>query len=86
MTICGKQGNTPPLLELLYTGYTEYQPIDNECIRGGFEKLRSYYQHMSDQEFDDLFSQISDLCCAHEYAAFLAGIRVGVHLAKELEL
>ena len=81
-----QQEISPSLLELLHTGYTEYFPISNDEIRTRFGELRAFYKNMSDREFDDLFSMVSSLCCAHEDAAFLEGIRVGAQLVMELQL
>lgn len=79
-----KQRQIPSPLELLYESYTEYHSIDNDVIREQFQELRAHYRHLSDREFDDLFSQVSGLCYAHEHAAFQEGVRLGVRLAGEL--
>ena len=77
-------GESKPLLELLYEIYTEYNGIENGYIRDKYRELREQYAHLSDREFDVLFDRVGSLCCAHERAAFLEGVRVGARLLAEL--
>lgn len=78
--------NEISVLDLIYAGYTEHWPVHDDKIRVGFENLRMFYNHMSEQEFDEFFARVSDLCCAHENVAFQEGVRVGIQLAEELKL
>ncbi len=78
-------GDAESVMEFLYWLYAEFNPIDNRKIRDGFAKIRQHYLHLSMQEFDPIFTTISDLCVEHEHLAFLEGLRLGVTLMTELE-
>ncbi len=77
-------GDAKSILELLYWHYTQFNPIDNQEIRDSFAKLRNQFPHLSLQEFDPIFTTVSDLCVEHERLAFLEGLRLGVTLMQEL--
>ncbi len=77
-------GGAESILGLLYWHYTECNPIDNQKIRDGFAQIRQQYPHLSMQEFDPIFTTVSDLCLEHERLAFLEGLRLGVTLMTEL--
>lgn len=77
-------GDANSVLDLLCWAYTGYNPIDSQKIRDGFAKLRQQYPHLALQEFDPIFSTVSDLCVEHKRLAFLEGIRLGVTLMMEL--
>ncbi len=72
------------VMEFLYWHYAENNPIDNQEIRNSFAKLRRQYPHLSLEEFDPIFTTVSDLCAEHERLAFLEGLRLGVTLMTEL--
>ncbi len=72
------------ILGLLYWHYTECNPIDNQKIREGFAQIRQQYPHLSMQEFDPIFTTVSDLCVEHERLALLEGLRLSVTLMMEL--
>lgn len=77
-------GGADSVMELLYWQYAESNPIDNEKIRNGFAKLREQYAYLSLQEFDPIFTTVSELCVEHERLAFLEGLRLGVTMMTEL--
>lgn len=77
-------GNAESIMEFLYWHYAEFNPIDNQKIRDSFAKLRRQYPHLSLEEFDPIFTTVSDLCVEHEHLAFLEGLRLGVTLMMEL--
>lgn len=77
-------GDAKSVLDLLYWHYAEFNPIDNQKIRDNFTNLRKQYSHLSMQEFDPIFTTVSDLCVEHERRAFLEGLRLGVVLRQEL--
>ncbi len=77
-------GDAESVMEFLYWHYAEFNPIDNRKIRNSFAKLRQQYSHLSLQEFDPIFTTVSDLCVEHERLAFLEGLRLGVTLMMEL--
>ena len=73
------------LLELLWRTYTELNPIDNDTIRSGFQKLGPYFQALPVDEANLLFCVICKICIEHERLAFLEGMRVGALLIDELK-
>lgn len=73
------------VLETLYWNYTQDNPINNEKIRELFASLRSQFPHLSMQEFDPVFTTVSELCVEHERLAFLEGLRLGVALMTEFK-
>lgn len=77
-------GGADSVMALLYWQYAESNPIDNERIRNGFAKLRGKYSYLSLQEFDPVFTTVSELCVEHERLAFLEGLRLGVTLMMEI--
>ena len=77
-------GNAESIMEFFYWHYAENNPIDNQKIRDGFAQIRQQYPHLPMQEFDPLFTTVSDLCVEHERLAFLEGLRLGVTLMVEL--
>ncbi len=77
-------GDAESVMEFLYWHYAEFNPIDNRKIRDGFAQIRRQYPHLSMQEFDPIFTTVSDLCVEHERRAFLEGLRLGVTLMTEL--
>ena len=78
-------GDYLSVMNLLYWIYTEYNPIDDKKLKDGFAKLRSQFPHLSLQEFDPVFTTVSDLCADHERLAFYEGLRLGVTLMQELK-
>lgn len=78
-------GDYQSVMNLLYWIYTEYNPIDEQKLRDGFAKLRSQFPHLSLQDFDPVFTIVSDLCADHERLAFYEGLRLGVTLMQELK-
>ncbi len=78
-------GGTKSVMEFLYWHYAESNPIDNQKIRDGFATIRQQYPHLSMEEFDPIFTTVSDLCAEHERLAFLEGLRLGVTLMTELQ-
>ena len=72
------------LLEFIYQCYSEIHSLDNKQIRACFADLEHFYEAMSLEESDRLFSLVADPCIEHERAAFTEGIHVGVQLMQEL--
>lgn len=75
-------GDAQSVMNLLYWTYTEYNPIDDKKLKNGFAKLRSQFPNLSLQEFDPVFTIVSDLCGDHERLAFYEGLRLGVTLMQ----
>lgn len=77
-------GDAESVMEFLYWHYAENNPIDSQKIRNNFAKIRQQYPHLSLEEFDPIFTTVSDLCVEHERLAFLEGLRLGVTLMMEI--
>ncbi len=77
-------GDSESVMEFLYWHYAEFNPIDNQKIRNSFAQIRQQYPHLSMEEFDPIFTAVSDLCVEHEHLAFLEGLRLGVTLMMEM--
>lgn len=75
-------GDAESVLHLLYWHYAEFNPIDNQKIRDGFAKLRDQFPHLSMQEFDPIFTTVSDLCVEHKQLAFLEVLGQRIKNAK----
>ena len=77
-------GGAESVVDLLYQTYTEFNPINNQEIRDGFERLRSHFPDMDLQNFDVVFVTVSELCAEHERLAFAEGFGLGMKLLQEL--
>jgi hypothetical protein len=64
-------GNAQSILEMLYTCYNQYNRMDTEEIKAGFDNL---YRHMNGIPFRDMDSIIDTICILcrdHEKAGFV---------------
>lgn len=73
------------ILEVLCYYYCASNSVDNALIRCQFKELNDILCKLTLAENDAVFALTSDLCTSHMRQAFLDGIRVGLHLFKELE-
>lgn len=71
-----------PILEILYDHYNEHCGYYNEEIQESFEKLKQ----LPFEEGDKILSAAIVLCAAYEKAGFMAGIKYGYRLSKELDI
>lgn len=74
------------LLEMLYDVYTEFDGIENDTIRKGFDELYTAMNGKTLQEMDEILDPVCTLCREHQKAGFEEGVRVGIRLAKELAI
>lgn len=81
---CDGDQDSRSLPEMLYTAYTERNPIDIGCAKTGFAELLGLLSILSDQSLDTAMNLVCDLCQHHERSGFIEGVRVGFHLANEL--
>ncbi len=77
-------GDAEFVMEFLYWHYAEFNPVDNQKMRNNFTQIRQQYPHLSMQEFDPIFTTVSDLCVEHERLAFYEGLRLGAAFMLEL--
>ena len=81
-----KCGITEPdsILEALWYDYSCQNPVDDGQIKAAEEKLSPVFAALSLENSDQLFDVIVELLNAHQRAAYLEGLRTGVHLLQEL--
>lgn len=72
------------LLKMLYTHYAEDNPIDNEQIRTLLRSLHDCLWMLSEDQFEEVFGVVCDLCVEHQDVAFISGLRTGMQLALEV--
>ena len=78
--------NAESILEVLFDAYNESSGFDNAAIKADFEEL---YRLMNDKplkEIDEIIYAVCTLCRDHEKAGFIEGVKVGMSLAKELNI
>ena len=76
-------GNAQSILEMLYACSNQYNRMDTEEIKAGFDDL---YRHMNGiplRDMDGIIYTVCALCRDHEKAGFIEGVKVGIQLAKE---
>lgn len=79
-------GNAQSILEMLYTCYNQYNRMDTEKVKAGFDDL---YRHMNGiplRDMDGIIDTVCTLCREHEKAGFVEGVKVGMQLKQELSL
>ena len=74
------------ILEMLYDAYGEYHNTEDEGIRMAFQQLYGAMHGKSLMEQDEIIYAVCTLCRDHEKAGFIEGIKVGMSLAKELNI
>ena len=72
------------ILEALWHEYACCNPIDDGQIRNAEKKLSPVFAELSLEASDALFDLIVELLNVHQRAAYLEGLRTGVHLLQEL--
>lgn len=79
-----KLGDAESVLDLLYESYIDLQGYDNEQIKSDFNELYSLMNGMPIREMDKIIYPICTLCRDHERSGFIHGVKVGLHLSREL--
>ena len=79
-------GNSETLLEMLYDIYTQFNGFDNEAIRKDFEDIYAAMNGKPIREIDAVINPVCILCRDCEKASFAEGVKVGVRLARELDI
>ena len=78
-------GSGDSMLSLLYEAYSECNRLDDDRIKADFNELYRQMNGMDLREMDHILDPVCSLCRDHERAGFVAGIKLGIMLAKELE-
>lgn len=73
------------VLEMLYDSYSEQHPYDDRQTKADFAALYEVMNGMTLQEMDRILDPLCALCRDHQRSGFIAGIRIGLKLAAELE-
>ena len=84
--LAAQQSTNQNLLELLYDAYNDTTGTDNEEIKADFERLYQLMNGKPLQEIDEIIYAVCTLCRDHEKAGFVEGIKVGMSLARELNI
>lgn len=71
--------------EQLYNCYRELHPCDTEAILRDFAALDHILRKLPLKEHDKVWDLTCRLCGGHEQAAFLEGLRTGIHLCLDPE-
>ena len=79
-----KLGDAESILTLLYESYIDLQGYDNEQIKADFNELYSLMNGMPIREMDKIIYPVCSLCRDHERSGFIHGVKVGLHLSREL--
>lgn len=73
------------ILSLLYEAYSDANRLDDAQIKADFNELYRLMNGMELWEMDQIIYPVCTLCRDHERAGFVAGVKVGIRLAQELE-
>ena len=74
------------VLEMLYNAYNEYNGIDNHEIKQDFEDLYEAMHGKTLREKDRVIDAVCRLCRDHEKVGFIESVKVGMSLAKEMNI
>ena len=73
------------VLELLYNTYYEHVCTDDsDEIKQGFDDLYNALGDKTLKEKDAIIDLVCALCRLHQQTGFIDGIKLGIHLAQEL--
>lgn len=78
--------NAQSILEVLFDAYNESSGFDNAAIKADFEELYRLMNERPLKEIDEIIYAVCSLCRDHEKAGFVEGVKVGMSLAKELNI
>ena len=81
---CGIAG-PESILEDLWYDYSCANPVDDGQVRAAEAKLSPIFESLSLEASDSLSDLIVDLLTAYQRAAYLEGLRTGVHFVQELQ-
>lgn len=79
-------GDADSVLEMLYGCYNQYNRMDAEAVKTGFEELYAKMTGMPLRDMDDIIYTACTLCREYEKSGFVEGVKVGIRLAEELQM
>ena len=77
-------GDGDSVLTMLYEAYSECNRLDDARIKADFEELYRLMNGMELRDMDRIIYPVCKLCRDHERTGFVEGVKVGMHLRKEL--
>ena len=78
--------NAESILEVLFDTYNESSGFDNAAIKADFEELYQLMHGKPLKEIDEIIYAVCALCRDHEKAGFIEGIKIGMSLAREMNI
>ena len=78
--------NAESILDVLFDAYNESSGFDDSAIKADFEELYRLMNGKPLKEIDEIIYAVCTLCRDHEKAGFIEGVKVGVNLAKEVNI
>jgi hypothetical protein len=78
--------NAESIMDVLFDAYNEFRGFDNAAIKADFEELYRLVNGKPLKEIDEIIYVVCALCRDHEKAGFIEGVKVGVNLAKEVNI
>ena len=78
--------NAKSILEVLLDAYKESSGFNNAAIKADFEELYRLKNGKPLKEIDENIYTVCVLCRDHENAGFAERVKVGMSLAKELNI
>ena len=79
-----KFGNGDSVLTMLYEAYSDCNQMEDDQIKEAFEDLYRQMNGMNLHEMDQILDSVCSLCRSHERAGFVAGVKIGTKLHREL--
>ena len=78
--------NAESILEVLFDVYNESSGFDNAAIKADFKELYQLMNGKPLKEIDEIIYAVCTLCRDYEKAGFIEGIKVGMNIARELNI
>ena len=78
--------NAENILEVLCDAYNESSGFDNAAMKADFKELYQLMNGKPLKEIDEIIYAVCTLCRDYEKAGFIEGIKVGMNIARELNI
>lgn len=79
-------GDCDTILDVIYDRYKEYYSIETVEMKEDFRQLHTVFEETQNDECDKIIDIVCSLCNEHEKIGFTEGIKLGIRLAKELNI
>lgn len=77
-------GDAHTILEMLFNCYHEFNGLDTQAIKDGFEEIYNQLSGRTVAEIDKIIYPVCTLCSEHQKTGFIEGVKVGLRLRDEL--